>query len=240
MTMLDWQRTGGHARVLIVVTGHSQLGDSGIESGLWLSELAHPYFMLHDSGVKVDIASPAGGKLVIDPHGRDEKDPDNRRFLGDDELLAMVEDMPALATLDFSAYQGIFFAGGHGAMWDFPNHSAVQMAVTEIYQAGHIVAAVSQGVAALVNVTLPNGKYLVEGREVTGYTREEQCDVKLQDVEPFSLQDLLCERGARFSERPAWEENVVVDEPLITGQNPASGKFAGIAMVRHLRSGSTP
>lgn len=236
MTMLNLQRTGGDARVLLVVTSHGELGHTGRRTGLWLSELAHPYFMLHDSGVAVEIASIEGGKLVIDPVSAEQDDPDNRRFLTDPELRAQMDKLPALRDLDYSQYQGVFFVGGHGAMWDFPDNAAVHTAINHIFGAGHVVAAVCHGVAAIVNVTLPAGGYLADGKRLTAFTDEEECEVGLRDVVPFSLERELCKRGAQFVAEPAWEENIVVDGQLITGQNPASAKLAAIAMVKRLRA----
>ncbi len=227
---------GDHSHVLLVITSHSALGDTGEATGFWLSELTHPLFMLQDSGVIVDIASIEGGEAAIDPRGQDEHDPDNRRFLADEHLVAAMNNAPNLGELDIGKYQGILFAGGHGAMWDFPDNAAVQQAAAALYQAGGVVATVCHGAAALVNVKLDGGMPLVSGKQITAFTNEEEAAVELDDVVPFSLQDRLTERGAKFRTRPAWQEHVIVDERLITGQNPKSAKPVGIAMVKQLKA----
>ena len=236
MAAADLELHRHHKRVLLVVTSHDQLGNNGESTGFWLSELSHPYFMLHDSGVEVDIVSIKGGEAVIDPLSMDESDPDNRRFLADDEIRRIIGSMPALPEMDVARYQGIFFAGGHGAMWDFPDDPAVQRAAAAIYEAGHLVASVCHGPAALVNVTLSDGNYLLKGRQVTGFSNKEEAAVGLDEVVPFLLQDKLTERGAIYVERSPWEEHVIVDGQLITGQNPQSAKPASIAMVKRLRT----
>jgi len=236
MAAADLELRYYQSRVLLVVTSHGQLGDTGESTGFWLSELAHPYFMLHDSGVDVDIASTRGGEAVIDPLSRDESDPDNRRFLADAEVRRMLDALPALGDMDITRYQGIFFAGGHGAMWDFPDDPAVQHAIATIHEAGNLVVAVCHGQAALVNATLADGSYLLKGKQVTGFSNKEEVAVQLDKVVPFLLQDKLTERGANYVQRPPWEEHVVVDGQLITGQNPQSAKPASIAMVKRLRA----
>lgn len=229
------QQAHPHTQVLMVVTSHGQLGDAGQPTGFWLSELAHPFFMLHDSGIAVDIVSIKGGEAVIDPRSKDEDDPDNRRFLADGELMGILNEAPPLRERDTADYQGILFVGGHGAMWDFPDDPAVKRAAAQMYEAGKVVAAVCHGAAALVNVTLSDGRYLIAGRQLTAFSDAEESLVELQQTVPFALQTRLAERGAKFVAASPWEEHVVVDGNLITGQNPQSAKSVGIAVVKYLK-----
>ncbi len=222
-------------KVLMVLTSHAVMGDSGERTGFWLGELTHPYYVLVDAGFSVDIASIAGGPAPIDPRSMDEDDPANQRFLKDANAMRGVMASRALKDIDPSEYRAVVYAGGHGTMWDFPGNDEVLRVTRAIWNHDGVVAAVCHGPAALVDLKLENGKPLIEGKSVAGFTNEEEASVQLTEVVPFSLQDRLKDSGAKFSEGAAFKPHVVVDGQLVTGQNPQSAKAVGEAVVKLLK-----
>lgn len=211
-------------RVLLVLTGNDDLG--GVRrTGYYVGEAADPWRVFTGAGYAVDIASIGGG--VPPEDGRDDDDPTQRAFLADPDVAAQLADTRKLADVDSGAYRAVFFVGGHGTMWDFPTEPAVDRVGREIYEAGGVVAAVCHGPAALVNIRLGDGTPLVAGRRVAGFTNEEEANVGLTDVVPFLLADRLTEFGATHVPAAMWTENVVVDDRVVTGQNPQSA--AGVA-----------
>ncbi len=221
-------------QVLIVVTSHSQMGATTEKTGYWLAEVTHPYKELVDAGIKVDIASIAGGKAPVDERSLAEADAVNQWFISDSKHNMKLQHSLKLADLKASDYQAVLFAGGHGTMWDFPQNQQIQHFAAQLYQNNGIVAAVCHGPAALLNIKLPDGSYLIAGKQVTGFSNDEEDQVKLSQVVPFSLQDQLIKRGASFSAAANWQANVVVDQRLVTGQNPQSAVAVGQALVRLL------
>jgi len=222
------------SRVLIVLTSHSELGDTGKKTGFWLPELTHPYYEFKKAGYVIDVASIQGGIAPVDPKSLEEHDEANSRFLQDAELMAKVFTTLPLARINPAAYQAVVFAGGSGPMWDFPNNQHVNHVASSIYQNGGIVSAICHGPAALVDIKLPNGEYLISGKKVASFTNEEEEDLKLTHIIPFLLQDKLIERGAKHVYGKPWKENVVVDGRLITGQNPASAKKVAKKIIEFL------
>jgi len=218
-------------KVLIVVTSHGQLGNTGKPTGYYLPEVTHPYTVLKEKGFDIDIASPKGGKAPMDPKSRDLSDPVNKAFLEDQDSAAKLEHTLALADVKSENYGTILFAGGHGTMWDFPDDKHVARLSAEIYERGGIVAAVCHGPAALVNIQI-GGKHLVDGKKVAAFTNEEEKEVKLDSVVPFSLETTLRQRGALLEKAPNWQPKVVSSERLITGQNPTSAQGVGEAIAR--------
>ena len=211
--------------VLIVLTSHRPLGDTGRETGFYVGEAAHPWKVFTDAGFTVDLVSVAGG--VPPQDGQDADDPVQQQFLADERIAAQLADTRTPADVDPAAYDVVFYAGGHGTMWDFPDDTRLAAVARDVYEAGGVVAAVCHGPAGLVNVTLSDGTYLVEGRRVSAFTNEEEAAVGLTDVVPFLLQTRLEERGAKHSGAPNFAVHVVRDGRLVTGQNPASA--AGVA-----------
>lgn len=219
-------------RVLFVLTNHDELGDTGEETGYYLPEAAHPYRVLREAGHEVEFVSPEGGAVPMDPESRDLDDEANAAFLeaeGD-----ALESTLAADEIDPSDYAAIYFAGGHGTMWDFPDCRPLAEATARIWEDGGVVGAVCHGPAGLVNVRLSDGSYLVDGREVSCFTNEEERAVDCDDVVPFLLETRLEERGATVLKAEPWQEKVVVDDRLVTGQNPASAEGVGEAMARAL------
>lgn len=217
----------GNKNILIVLTSHDELGDSGRDTGFWLPELTHPYYELVDAGYHVDVASIQGGMAPIDAKSYDSKDPVNNRFLQDADLMGKVIRTKPLSEFKASDYAAIIYSGGSGTMWDFPDDENVLRLARNVYEQGGVVAAICHGPAALVNVTLSNGDYLIADKAVTAFSNIEEEQIQQKDILPFLLEDKLPARGAAFSAAAPWEKHVVVDGRLVTGQNPASA--AGVA-----------
>jgi putative intracellular protease/amidase len=221
------------ARVLIVLTSHGQLGDTGRSTGFYLSEVTHPFQVFTQAGFEVDFVSPKGGVAPMD--GVDRKDPINAAFLDNPALVQRTRETLRPEQVDPTRYGAIFFAGGHGTMWDLPDNAALQQIAARIYERNGVVAAVCHGPAGLVNIKLSSGKYLVDGKAVAAFTNAEETAVKLQDVVPFHLETRLRERGAQPKLAPNFQANVVTSERVVTGQNPASAHGVAEGVVKLLR-----
>jgi putative intracellular protease/amidase len=220
--------------VLMVLTSHGELGGTGQPTGFFLGELTHPLEVFEKAGVPVEFASIKGGQPPVD--GLDLDDEVNARYWHDKEFRAKLAATKKLADVDPADYAGVYFSGGHGTMWDFPDDASVQKTAREIYEAGAPVGAVCHGPAALVNVKLSDGTYLVEGKEVSAFTNDEEEKVGLTKVVPFLLASKLAERGAKHRPAPNFEKQVVASGRLVTGQNPASAAGVAQKMVELLES----
>jgi putative intracellular protease/amidase len=218
-------------RILIATTSHDTKGNTGEPTGAYLPEMAHPYDVFTRSGYGVEFASVKGGAIPLD--GVSDADAASKAFLAahTDELQHSI----ASSAVDAARYDAIYFAGGHGAMWDLPGNVAFARVASTLYDSGRVVAAVCHGPAALVNIKLQSGQYLVQGKAVSAFTNEEERAVKLDAVVPFLLADKLVERGARHEFAPIWQPKVVVSDRLVTGQNPASAAGVAEAVVAVLR-----
>jgi putative intracellular protease/amidase len=214
--------------VLIVLTSHATKGASGESTGFFLGELTHPLAELEAAGIPVEFASIQGGEPPVD--GLDLDDAVNARYWNDSAFRDAIRHTRRLGEVDTSQYIALFFAGGHGAMWDFPFSPDVPRVTREIYEAGGVVGAVCHGPAALVNVTLSDGTYLVAGKNLSAFTDDEERAVKLDRIVPFLLASTLTQRGAHHHPAPDWMAKVVVDGRLVTGQNPQSAAGVGAAM----------
>jgi putative intracellular protease/amidase/ketosteroid isomerase-like protein len=223
--------------VLIALTSHEQLGITGRATGYYLSEVAHPWRVFTDAGYTVDLVSVQGGEPPRDP-GVDLDDPVQREFLTDPRMGAQLRDTPNPEGVDPDPYDAILFAGGHGTMWDFPDSAGLARLARHVYERGGVIAAVCHGPAALVNVALSDGSYLVDGRRVAAFTDEEESAVGLDGVVPFSLQAKLTERGAHHVRAPKFTAQVVRDGRLVTGQNPASATGVAEQTVAALATGT--
>ncbi len=226
-------------KILAVVTSTDVMGDSGKSTGYELTELARAYYVFKANGFEVDIASPLGGKppVVIDDEDMGAFD---YAFLNDSIAQFKTSNTLPLKSIDPENYEAVYFVGGKGAMFDFPNNKIIQTLVRDYYQENKVIGAVCHGPAALVNVTLDNGRPLIENKKVSGFTNKEELllisDAKT--VFPFLLQDELTAKGARFDEGAMYLEKVSHDKNLITGQNPWSVWPLAEAMVQQL--GYTP
>lgn len=223
-------------KVLFVVTSHDKKGDTGEPTGFYLGEVTHPYAVLAKEGCVIDFVSPQGGKAPVD--GFDLQDPVNKAFWENPKERGAVENTKRPDQVQAADYSAIFFAGGHGAMWDFPGNEPLAEIAGKIYDNGGVVGAVCHGPAGLVNIRLANGDYLVKGKEVAAFTNSEEKAVKLDTVVPFLLADKLVERGANHLPAPDFTRQVVVSERLVTGQNPASAAGVGEEMLKLLTADS--
>jgi putative intracellular protease/amidase len=219
-------------RILLALTSHDRIGDTGRATGFHVSEAAHPWLALTGRGHAVDLVSVAGGRPPMD--GLDPADPVQCRFLDDPTVQGALAHTPAAGDVDPSGYDAVVFAGGHGTMWDFADSAALQRITRTVWERGGIVAAVCHGPAALVNVRLADGTFLVAGRRMAAFTDAEEKAVGLDAVVPFLLSSTLAERGARLEAAPDFRAKVVVDGRLVTGQNPASAPGLAAAVAEAL------
>ncbi|PNS09422.1 type 1 glutamine amidotransferase domain-containing protein [Solilutibacter silvestris] len=223
--------------VLFVLTSHGAKGDTGQPTGYFLGEVTHPFAVLQGAGIPVEFASIAGGEPPVD--GLDLADPVNAKYWNDPAFRSALSSTRRLDDIDPANYSAIFFAGGHGTMWDFPQSAAAQRAIRDIYEHGGVVAAVCHGPSALVNATLSDGSPLVAGKRVAAFTDAEEHAVGLEHVVPFLLSKTLAERGAILQDAPTFSANSVADGRLVTGQNPQSATGVG-EKLRDLLQAKTP
>jgi putative intracellular protease/amidase len=214
-------------KILMVLTSHDTLGNTGRKTGFWLEEFAAPYFVFRDAGVQLTLASPNGGQPPIDPKSDlpDGQTPAMTRFKQDPSAQKELSQTVKLADVKSEDYDTVFYVGGHGPMWDLAE-SPVSIALLEsFYNSGKPIALVCHSPGVLRHVTY-NGAPLVKGKRVTGFTNGEEEDVQLTHVVPFLVEDELTRLGAIFEKLPDWLPFSVVDGRLITGQNPASSTVA--------------
>lgn len=212
-------------RILIVVTSHAELGDTGNPTGFHLEELTHPYYAFTDAGYRVDIASVRGGEAPIDPNSRkpDGENADSvERFLNDATAMAAIRETPALSDVDPEAYDGLYLPGGHGTMWDMPENETLARLIAAFYEAGKPVGAVCHGPAALVGAKTRDGGPIVAGKRMNCFRDEEERKVELDGVVPFLLESKLAELGAKVEGGEPFTSYAVRDGNLVTGQNPMS------------------
>ena len=221
-------------KVLILVTSHAILGNTGKPTGYYLPEVSHPYFELIENGIEVEIASPKGGEAPVDAGSLDLTDERNETMWTADEHRSKLQNTLAISDVNPADYDGVLFAGGHGTMWDFRGNKDIQNLIRKVYENNGIVSAVCHGPAALVDVQLSNGEYLVAGKSITGFSNAEEDAAQLTQVMPFLLETELVANGGAYSKAELWQENVVVDGRIITGQNPASAKKVGLEIAKAL------
>lgn len=225
-------------RILMIVTSHATLGSTGKPTGFWAEELAAPYYALVDAGAEVTLASPAGGRAPVDPGSlkpAGQNEPIVERFLADADLQARLAQTPRASDFDGSAFDAVFFPGGHGTMWDLPHDAGVTQAVEQAYATGKVIASVCHGAAGLVSARTPDGYPIVRNRKVNGFTNAEEVAVGLQDVVPFLLESRLRELGGEFIGTENWQPFAVQDGQLITGQNPQSSARVAEMVMQALR-----
>ncbi|RIJ69556.1 type 1 glutamine amidotransferase domain-containing protein [Nakamurella silvestris] len=210
---------------LLVLTSHSELGDSGKNTGYTVSEAADPWRVFVEAGWGVHVASVAGGRPPAD--GLDLTQPNQQAWTLNQEITHQLESAPSPEHVNPAIYDVIYFVGGHGAMWDFPDNGPLAALGAAVYERGGVVAAVCHGPAVLTTLRLSNGSLLIDGRKVSSFTDSEEKAIHLASTVPFLLQSRLTSLGAVHSSAPNWAEHVVTDGRLVTGQNPASA--AGVA-----------
>lgn len=223
--------------ILMVLTSHDQLGDTGKKTGFWLEEFAAPYYAFLDAGANVTLASPAGGQPPLDP-GSDTPDnqtKDTKRFKEDNAAQEHLANTKKLADMKSDDFDTVFYPGGHGPMWDLAVDKNSITLIENFVQQDKPVAFVCHSPAALKNVKV-DGDYLVKGKKVTGFSNTEEEGVGLTDVVPFLLEDALKANGGNYEKAADWESYVVEDGLLITGQNPASSEEAAKRLMAKLKS----
>jgi putative intracellular protease/amidase len=223
-------------KVLMVLTSHDRLGDTGKKTGFWLEELAAPYYVFKDAGAQITLASPKGGQPPLDPKS-DEPDfqtEQTARFKADIEANAQLARTVRLDSVDQRDFDTVFYPGGHGPMWDLAEDANSIRLIESFVAAGKAVALVCHAPGVLHRVKNPDGSPFVQGRSLTGFTNTEEAAVGLDKVVPFLVEDELVGLGAVFSKVEDWGVHTVVDGKLITGQNPASSAEAAEALVAAL------
>jgi putative intracellular protease/amidase len=229
-------RSNHDMNILIVLTSHDRLGDTGEKTGFWLEEFAAPFYLLKDAGATLTLASPAGGQPPLDPKSDapDFQTDATRRFAQDAGAQAQLATTLPLAAINPADYDAVFYPGGHGPLWDLAEDAQSIALIEAMYRAGKPVAAVCHAPAVLRHVKGPDGKALVAGRKVTGFSNSEEAAVGLSDIVPFRVEDMLNANGGLYSKADDWHSHVETDGLLITGQNPASSKATAQALLSAL------
>ena len=220
-------------KILMVLTSHDKLGDTGNKTGFWLEEFAAPYYVFKDAGAEVVLASPHGGQPPLDPKSDapDAQTPATERFRADAEAtraLATTHKLPDVVCDEFDA---LFYPGGHGPLWDLAENLDSIGLIESMYAAGKPVAAVCHAPAVFRHTNSPDGTPLVKGKSVTGFTNTEEAAVGLTDIVPFLVEDMLTANGGRYSKQDDWQRYAITDGNLVTGQNPASSEDAARAVL---------
>jgi putative intracellular protease/amidase len=223
-------------KVLMVLTSHDQLGNTGRKTGFWLEELAAPYYTFKDAGFEVVLASPNGGQPPLDPKSNEPsfQTDETRRFEQDAAANAQLAATLRLDSVDQSGFDTVFYPGGHGPLWDLAEDKSSIALIEAFLAAGKPVALVCHAPGVLRHVKTPQGRPLVEGKQVTGFTNSEEEGVGLTEVVPFLVEDELKAKGGVYSKGPDWASYVVRDGLLITGQNPGSSTETANALIKAL------
>ena len=223
--------------VLMVLTSHSELGNTGKKTGFWIEEFAAPYYTLADAGAQITLASPKGGQPPIDPKSEAPESQTNatRRFNEDKELQKILGQTKKLSEVSAKDFDAVFFPGGHGPLWDLTSDKNSIELIQELWKAKKPVAAVCHAPSVLLNVKNENDEPLVKNKKVTGFTNTEEEAVQLTDIVPFLLEDELKSKGGIYSKKEDWASYVVTDGLLITGQNPASSEEAARKLLDLLK-----
>lgn len=222
-------------KILMVLTSHDQLGNTGEKTGFWLEEFAAPYYVFKDAGAALTLASPKGGQPPLDPKSDapDAQTEATLRFRGDQAAQDALANTRKLADIHAADYDAVFYPGGHGPLWDLAEDRNSIRLIETLYAAGKPVAAVCHAPAAFRHA-LAQGQPLVKGKAVTGFTNSEEAAVGLTEVVPFLVEDMLKQNGGQYSKSDDWKSYVVTDGNLITGQNPASSEAVATATLQQL------
>ncbi|MBP1206234.1 putative intracellular protease/amidase [Duganella sp. 1411] len=223
--------------ILMVLTSHDQLSDTGKKTGFWLEEFAAPYYTLKEAGARLTVVSPKGGQPPLDPKS-DEPDAQTaatKRFKADPEAQAALAHTGKLADVSAADFDAVFYPGGHGPLWDLAEDRASIALIEAMIAAGKPVAAVCHAPGVLRHVNGPDGKPLVNSKKVTGFTNTEEEAVGLTKVVPFLVEDMLKEKGGMYSKLGDWQPYAITDGLLVTGQNPASSEVAAEQLLKLLK-----
>ncbi|MEO5795299.1 MAG: type 1 glutamine amidotransferase domain-containing protein [Rhodoferax sp.] len=223
-------------KILMVLTSHDKLGDTGLKTGFWLEELAAPYYAFKAAGAEIVLASPNGGQPPLDPKSNEAafQTELTRRFEADTEATAQLAATLRLDSVSQADFDTVFYPGGHGPLWDLAEDKASIALIEPFVAAGKHVAFVCHAPGVLRHVKAADGKPLVQGKKVTGFTNTEEEGVGLTQVVPFLVEDMLKAQGGIYSKGEDWASYVVSDGLLITGQNPASSAAAATVLLQHL------
>lgn len=216
-------------KVLFVVTSHNKIDATGRPTGAYASEIIDPYQEFKQADFTVDVVSPRGGRVPLD--GISELDDKEKKMIVDGELAKKLKDSLSPGDVNPSQYEAVFYPGGHGAMYDLPDHPTLQRVTSEVFESGGVVGAVCHGPAGILNVKLSSGEYLVKDKEVAAFTNEEEESMHLLKAMPFLLEDALKERGAKFTKVGRFKKHIAISSRLVTGQNPNSARGVAKVMV---------
>lgn len=224
-------------KILMVLTSHSELGNTGKKTGFWIEEFAAPYYVFFDAGASITIASPKGGLPPIDPSSdtAENQTPAVIRFKADEILQKILSESQVLSTVSSDDYDAVFYPGGHGPLWDLTNDKDSIHLIEDFWDSKKPIAAVCHAPAVLLNVKDDAGNVLIKGKKVTGFTNSEEEAVKLTEIVPFLLENELKNKGGIYSKKEDWASYVVTDGMLITGQNPASSEAAAKELLHILK-----
>jgi len=224
-------------KVLMVLTSHSDLGNTGKKTGFWLEEFAAPYYIFKDAGADVVLASPAGGQPPLDPKSdsADFQTELTQRFKADPAAQRELANTLKLDSVRQDDFDTVFYPGGHGPLWDLAESQPSIALIEAFTRAGKPIGFVCHAPGVLRHVKAASGEPLVKGRQVTGFTNGEEADVELTDIVPFLVEDELIALGANYQKGPNWGSFIVEDGTLITGQNPGSSEAVAKALVAALR-----
>ncbi len=223
-------------KILIVLTSHSELGNSGEKTGFWIEEFASPYYVLADAGADIDIASPKGGQPPVDPKSElpDAQTESTKRFYKDNSVIDKVAFSKKLSEIKQEDYDAVFYPGGHGPLWDLANDKESIKLIEEFYNNQKPIAFVCHAPAALINTKAENGQPLIKGKHLTSFSNTEEDALKLTYVVPFLLEDELKKLGAHYTKGQDWSSYIKQDGLLITGQNPASSEAVANQLLKIL------
>jgi putative intracellular protease/amidase len=229
-------------RILMVLTSHDQLGNTGRKTGFWLEEVAAPYYVFKDAGTEITFASPKGGRPPLDPKSNEPEFRTDltRRFEKDAAAEAQLDKTVRLESVGQEDFDTVFYPGGHGPMWDLADDKHSIKLIESFLAAGKPIGIVCHSTGALRHVKAPDGKFLVQTKEVTGFTNGEEEAVGLTKIVPFLVEDEMLKLGAVFSKKANWEAHVVTDGLLITGQNPHSSGPAAKTLLAQLKQMAQP
>jgi putative intracellular protease/amidase len=223
-------------KILMVLTSHDELGNTGKKTGFWVEEFAAPYYAFIDAGVEVSLATPKGGQAPIDPTStlKDFQTAATERYDTDNQAQTKVATTLQLASLNESDFDGVFYPGGHGPLWDLTDNNDSISLIESFLKAGKAIATVCHASAALLNVKDESGDFAIKGKAVTGFTNSEEDAVQLTEIVPFLVEDELIKRGGEYQKAEDWHAFSIQDGLIITGQNPASSALAAEKLLSHL------
>ena len=223
-------------KILLVLTSHDQLGNTGEKTGFWLEEFAAPYYFFKDQGAAITLASPKGGIPPVDPKSElpDFQTDSTRRFKEDQETQEVLSKTVKLESIDHSDYDAVFYSGGYGPLWDLADNQTSIALIEGFYNNNKPVGSVCHGPAIFKNTKNSDGQPLVSGKKVTAYSNSEEEAVQFTDIVPFSVEDMLKENGGVYSKGPDWNPFALEDGLLVTGQNPASSELVATLLLKKL------